>query len=188
MIAQSRELVLGGPAPDFSLLATDGKKYCLDSFNGARCLVIIFTSNKCPYSLAYEPRFMGMQRDYGGEGLRICAVSSNDELQVPEDGYKQMLARVRAHKLNYPYLRDEAQRAAQAYGATCTPDIFLFDSQRTLRYHGRCDDNWREPTQVKRRELVRAIELTLQNKPLDFEVKPPSGSPIRWKKPSVGKS
>jgi peroxiredoxin len=184
MLAQSTELVLGGTAPDFSLLGTDGKKYSLDSFNGARCLVIIFTSNKCLYTQAYEPRFTGLQRDYGGEGLRICAISSNDELQVPEDGYRQMQVRARTQKPSYPCLRDETQRIAQAYGATCTPEIFLFDSQRSLRYRGRCDDNWKEPTQVKRRELVRAIELTLQNKPIDFEVKPASGTPIRWKKPA----
>ena len=177
-------LELGSLAPAFSLLGTDGKKYSLDSFNAVKLLVIVFTSNKCPYAQAYEQRFISMQRDYASD-VRFCAINSNDESAQPEEGYVQMQARARARQLNYPYLRDESQKTAQAYHATCTPDIFLFDAQRSLRYHGRCDDNWKEPTQVKRRELVRAIELLVQGKPIDFEMRPVSGSPIRWKKGAI---
>ena len=181
MNSGSKELPIGSSAPEFSLLGTDGKKYSLDSFNAAKILVVVFAGNQCPYSQAYESRFMSMQQDYAND-LRFCAINSNDEKVQPEDGYLQMQARMRARPLNYPFLRDESQRIAQAFRATCTPDIFLFDSQRKLRYHGRCDDNWKEPTQVKRRELVRAIELTIQNKPIDFEMRPATGTPIRWKK------
>jgi len=181
MIAQSKELVLGSSAPAFSLLGTDGKKYSIESFNGAKLLVVVFTSNTCPYAQAYESRFIGMQRDYA-DNVRFCAINSNDEKALPDEGYAQMQARARTRQLNFPYLRDESQRVAQAYGATCTPDIFLYDAQRTLRYHGRCDDNWKEPSQVKRRELVRAIDLLLQGKPIDFEIRPATGTPIRWKK------
>ena len=182
MLANSKELALGSSAPAFSLLGTDRKKYSLESFNGAKLLVIIFTSNTCPYAQAYEQRFISMQRDYGNDGVSFCAINSNDEKALPEENYTQMQARARTSQLNYPYLRDESQRVAQAYNAACTPDVYLYDAQRKLRYHGRCDDNWKEPTQVKRRELTRAIELMLQNKPIDFEMRPATGTAIRWKK------
>ena len=182
MSEPSNALALGSLAPPFSLLGTDGKKYSLDSFNGNKVLVVVFMSNKCAYSQAYEQRFMNIQRDYARSGVRLCAINSNDESSQPEEGYVQMQARARARQLSYPYLRDESQKVALAYHATCTPDIFLFDAQRCLRYHGRCDDNWRDASQVKRPELVRAIELTLQDKPIDFEMRPVTGNPIRWKK------
>lgn len=163
-------------------MGVDGKKYSLDSFNGAKVLVIVFTANQTPHAQAYESRFINVQRDFASVGVRLCAINSNDESAQPEESYQQMQARARARQLNYPYLRDELQRVAQAYRPICNPDVFLFDSDRKLRYHGRVDDNWKDEAQARRRELLRAIDLTLQNKPIDFEVRPSEGAPIRWKK------
>ena len=181
MVAYSKSMPVGTRAPDFSLPGVDGKTYTLDSFRDARLWVAIFTCNHCPYAQALESRFVELQRDYAERGVRVCAINPNDASNYPEDDFAHMQARAKEHGWNFPYLRDEAQSVARAYDAACTPDIFVFDGDRTLRYNGRCDDNWRDPGQVKERDLRRALEALLAGKPIDFQVHPALGCSIKWK-------
>lgn len=183
MVAYSKGMPTGTPAPAFALPGVDGKTYSLDSFRDAKLLVVIFTCNHCPYAQALEPRFIELQRDYAAAGVQLVAICSNDAKAYPDDDFAGMQARAREHAWNFPYLHDESQAVARAYDAACTPDIFVFDAQRKLRYNGRCDDNWKEPAKVQKPELRRALDLLLQGQPLDFAVTPALGCSIKWRAP-----
>ncbi|HET6335612.1 MAG TPA: thioredoxin family protein [Polyangiales bacterium] len=181
MVAYSKGMPVGTRAPEFSLPGVDGKTYSLDSFRDARLLVVIFTCNHCPYAQALESRFIELQRDYLERGVRFVGINPNDAASYAEDDFEHMKERAKRNGWNFPYLRDESQSVARAYDAACTPDIFVFDGDRALRYNGRCDDNWRDPGQVRQRDLKRALEQLLAGKPLDFEVHPALGCSIKWK-------
>ncbi len=181
MVAYSKGMPVGTKAPVFSLPGVDGKTYSLESFADAKLLVVVFTCNHCPYAQALEPRFIELQCDYAARGVRLVGISSNDDKAYPEDSFAKMQERAKNHGWNFPYLHDESQSVARAYDAACTPDIFVFDAERKLRYNGRCDDNWKEPDKVQKRELRHALDLLLAGKPLDFEVTPALGCSIKWR-------
>ena len=181
MVAYSKGMPLGTPAPAFSLPGVDGKTYSLDSFQDAKYLVVIFTCNHCPYAQALEPRFIELQADYAPKGVQIVAINPNDDRTYSEDSFAHMQKRARDHKWNFPYLRDESQSVAKAYDAACTPDIFVFDAERKLQYNGRFDDNWKDPGKVTRRELRRALDQLLAGGAVDFDVQPAIGCSIKWK-------
>jgi peroxiredoxin len=181
MVAYSKGMEVGTPAPPFSLPGVDGRTYSLESFAGAELLVVVFTCNHCPYAKAVEDRLVELQRDYEARGVRLVAVNPNDERAYPEDSFEQMKARAAEKSFNFPYLRDETQSVARAYDAACTPDIFVFDRQRTLLYNGRLDDNWKEPSQVERRDLRRVLDAALSGRATDFEPVPSMGCSIKWK-------
>lgn len=181
MVAYSKGMPVGTNAPAFSLPGVDGQTYSLDSFREAKLLVMIFTCNHCPYAQALEPRFIEIQRDYAPKGVQFVAINPNDERAYPDDSFAKMRERAAAENYNFPYLRDESQAIARAYDAACTPDIFVFDAERKLRYNGRCDDNWREPEKVSRQDLRNALDLLLAGKAVDFDVHPALGCSIKWK-------
>jgi peroxiredoxin len=181
MVAYSKGMPIGTPAPPFSLPGVDGELYTLESFRAAHLLVVIFTCNHCPYAQALEPRFMALAREYAPKGVAFVAINPNDAAAYPDDSFDAMKRRAKEHGFVFPYLRDESQAAARAYDAACTPDIFVFDRARTLRYNGRCDDNWKEAALVTRQDLRRALDLLLEERPLDFEVSPALGCSIKWK-------
>ncbi|MBM4122824.1 MAG: thioredoxin family protein [Nitrospira sp.] len=173
-------LQIGDPAPPFSLPAVDGKTYGLESFADKRVLVVVFSCNHCPYVQAYEDRLMAIQRDYEGRGLQLVAINSNDDVRYQEDSFEQMSARAEAKGFNFPYLRDASQRVARAYGATHTPQLFVFDRQRRLRYQGKIDDNWQQPQQVTRRYLREAVEALMQDREPEEPTTHAIGCTIKW--------
>jgi len=181
MVAYSKGMPVGTSAPGFSLPGVDGQTYGLESFAQAKLLVVIFTCNHCPYAQALEQRFIEIQRDYAPRGVQLCAINPNDERAYPDDSFDKMRERAGAQNWNFPYLRDESQEVARAYDAACTPDIFVFDAERKLRYNGRCDDNWREADKVTRQDLRAALDKLLSGEPLDFDVHPALGCSIKWK-------
>lgn len=180
-LTYSKGMALGTPAPDFSLPGVDGETYSLASFADARALVVVFTCNHCPYAKAAEDRLIEIQRDYAPSGVQLVAINPNDAGSHPDDGFERMKARAREKSFNFPYLRDESQEVAQAYDAACTPDIFVFDADRTLRYNGRIDDNWQDPSAVERQDLRRALDRVLEGQEPDFDVVPSMGCNIKWK-------
>ena len=183
MVAYSKGMPVGTSAPAFSLpgVDMDGRSYSLDAFQEAKLLVVIFTCNHCPYAQALEQRFIDLQRDYAAMGVRLVAINSNDARTYPDDSFEHMRERAREQGWNFPYLHDETQDVARAYDAACTPDIFVFDAERKLRYNGRCDDNWREADKVTRQDLRRALDLLLRGQAVDFDVHPALGCSIKWK-------
>ena len=155
-------LQIGSTAPNFeNLPATDGTSYSLKDFKAMRCLAVVFSCNHCPYVQAYEDRMIALQREYGPKGVQLIAVNSNETVNYPEDNFQEMVKRAKNLGFNFPYLRDDDQSVASTFGATHTPEFFLFDEHRKLRYHGRMDDNYQNPAAVKANYLRDAIDAVL---------------------------
>lgn len=178
----------GTPAPDFSLPATDGTAYSLASFEDARVLVVVFTCNHCPYAVAAEDRLIDIQNRYTDKGVQFVAINPNDAETYPEDSFENMAVRAREKGFSFPYLCDATQETARAYGAACTPDIFVFDAERKLRYNGRIDDNWQYPDRVTSRDLERALDAVLAGEDVPFAPVPSMGCSIKWKKTTLTKT
>ena len=121
-------LNIGEKAPDFNLPAVDGKEYSLASFAGKKVVAVIFTCNHCPNAQAYEKRIIAFQNDYSGKGVQVVAINSNEDKNYPQDSFEHMKVRAEEKGFNFPYLRDESQETAKAYGAKVTPHVFLLDS------------------------------------------------------------
>jgi len=172
-------LNIGSKAPDFQLKGTDNNLYSLNDFD-KKALVVIFSCNHCPYVQAYEERIKILQKEYEND-LQIVAINSNDDVNYPEDSFPKMIERAAERKFNFPYLRDKDQSIAKAYGATHTPEIFLFDSNRELVFHGKIDDNWKDENAVRSRYLKDAIEELLSGKSISVPETFTIGCTIKWK-------
>ena len=183
LVTQSgpQTLKIGTPGPAFSLPATDGMTYGLDNFKLSKAVVISFTCNHCPYAQAYDDRFIALAREFMPKGVSFVAINSNDAIKYPDDNFDAMKNRAREKKFPYAYLRDESQAVAKAYGAVCTPHIFVLDENRKLAYEGRIDDNWKDPKAAKSHDLRNAIEAVLVGKPVPAPNTNPMGCSIKWK-------
>ncbi len=170
----------GESAPDFSLPAVDGQTYSLSGFTDKSLLVVVFSCNHCPYVQAYEDRLVAVQRDYADRGVQLVAINSNEDLHHKDDSFENMVKRAKAKGFNFPYLRDASQTVAHSYGATHTPQLFVFDGNRRLRYTGKIDDNWQNPDEVTRRYLREALDALLRD---DDPAEPAThaiGCTIKW--------
>lgn len=166
-------------ARDFTLPGCDGRDYSLADFADAKVLVVMFICNHCPYVLAVKDRLNELHAEFKDRGVAFVAINANDAEAYPDDAFDKMPAL----GLNFPYLFDEDQLTATRYHAVCTPDIFVYDAERKLAYHGRIDDNWKEPEKVTKRELADAIQKTLAGEVIPREEQIPSmGCSIKWKK------
>ena len=178
---ESTMVPLGTPAPDFSLPGTDGKTYSLMNFGDKRVLVIIFMCNHCPYVKAALRRLINLQNEYAEKGVQLVGISVNDAVKRPEDSLENMKALAEKKRLPFPYLYDESQASAKAYDAVCTPDIFVYGVERTLKYRGRVDDNWQHPDQITRHDLKDAIEALLTDQDVNDDQVSSMGCSIKWK-------
>jgi peroxiredoxin len=167
----------GAPAPDFSLPGTDGATHNLDSFAERKLLVISFTCNHCPYAKGVEDRFIRLARAYQPKGVAFVAISANDATNYPEDSFEKM----KEKDYPFPYLYDEPQTTAKAYGAVCTPHLFVFDQDRKLIYEGRIDDNWKDESAVTSHDLKDALDAALAGQEIANPQTNPMGCSIKWK-------
>ncbi|PIS09868.1 MAG: thioredoxin family protein [Bdellovibrio sp. CG10_big_fil_rev_8_21_14_0_10_47_8] len=174
------EAEMGTSCPDFQLPATDGKIYRRSDFQIGKPVVILFICNHCPYVQAIEDRLIQLGHDLKELGIPMIAISSNDGQEYPEDNFENMRSRAQDKKYSFLYLHDETQEVAQRFGAVCTPDFFVYDSQMNLAYRGRLDDSWKDPKKVTRRELFEAVQLLAQNKALSAKQTPSMGCNIKW--------
>ncbi len=176
------ELKIGTKAYDFNLKAVDGKNYSLENFKEKKVLCIIFMCNHCPYVVAVQQRINQIAKDYTDKSFALIGINPNDTVTYPEDSFGNMAIRAREQGYVFPYLYDETQEIAREYDAVCTPDIYLYDENRILKYRGRIDDNWKDETSVTKKELRMAIDRLLENKEIDFDMVPSMGCSIKWKK------
>ncbi len=172
---------VGSKAPDFDLPGVDGETYSLGSFADADAVVVIFSCNHCPYVVANEDRMVQIQADYADRGVRLVAICSNDAAKYPADSFDAMKARAQEKGFNFPYLRDETQEVARAWGASVTPEVFLLGPEGTVVYHGRIDDNAMAPTAVGRHDLRAALDELLAGEDISVPRTEPVGCTIKWK-------
>ena len=173
---------LGRPAPDFDLPGTDGKRWTLADVRGASGTLVMFICNHCPYVQAIRERLVADLRDLQAQGIGVVAISSNDAQSYPEDSFDRMRATAHAWGFTFPYLYDESQAIARAYGAVCTPDFFGYDKDSKLAYRGRLDAAHRGPrTDGMQRELVDAMREIARGGATTVEQVPSMGCNIKWK-------
>lgn len=172
---------IGSAIIDFNLKCVDGKIYSPGNFNGSKILVIVFMCNHCPYVIAVLQRLIDLQDKLKNSGVIFIGINPNDAESYPDDSYEKMISFSKERKINFPYLADESQKVAADYDAVCTPDIYVYDESRTLKYRGRIDDNWKEENKVVSKDLEKAINLLLKSEEINFEQIPSMGCSIKWK-------
>jgi len=179
-LTENRTVALGTPCPAFHLPSVEGKTVDRDDFRSARALVVMFICNHCPYVQAVEDRLIALARAYEPKDVAFVGICSNDPTDYPDDAPARLLARWREKAYGFPYLVDESQDVARAFDAVCTPDLYVYDGDRLLAYHGRLDDNWKEPTKVRRRDLAEALDAVLAGRRPSGEQVPSMGCSIKW--------
>ena len=172
-------IAIGDRAPDFELADTEGTRWSVDG-GAERTTVVVFTCNHCPYALAWHDRIAQVARDYADRGVRFLAINPNDADRYPRDSYEAMKQRVAAENWPMPYLRDETQEVARAYGAKVTPDVFVLDSGQHLRYRGAPDAAYDEPEQ-RAQWLRDALDAVLDDSAPARAETTPVGCSIKWK-------
>ena len=171
----------GRPAPEFSLPGTDGKTYILRDVRGPNGLLVMFICNHCPYVKAVRDRIIRDAKALKAHGIGTVAISSNDPTDYPEDSFDNMKTLAAELELPFPYLYDESQAVAKAYGAVCTPDFFGYNKDLKLQYRGRLDESRKETVPNARRELFEAMKQIAQTGEGPREQVPSMGCSIKWK-------
>ena len=161
---------------------TDGKTYALDDVAGEKGTVVVFICNHCPYVKAVIDRMVSDARVLMSEGVGFAAICSNDAASYPEDSFENMKRFAKAHDFPFPYLHDETQTVARAYGAVCTPDFFGYNADRRLKYRGRLDEGRTTPPRSEApRELVEAMRAIATAGVAPDHQKASIGCSIKWK-------
>jgi peroxiredoxin len=172
---------IGDRAPQFELPNVDGEAHSVSEPSGDAATVVYWTCNHCPYALAWHDRLLDVARDYSDLGVRILAVSSNDAEGYPQDGPEAMRERVeREGGWPHPYLYDESQDVARAFGAERTPDVFVFDSDLKLRYRGAPDADYEDSDQ-NAVWLREALDAVIEGREPERAETPPVGCTIKWR-------
>ncbi|WP_297527275.1 thioredoxin family protein [Thiohalobacter sp.] len=177
----------GRPAPDFSLPGVDGRVWTRDQCRGERGLLVMFICNHCPYVKAVRDRIVRDARDLQALGIGCVAIMSNDPADYPEDSFDNMQRVAAEYDFPFPYLLDETQDVAKAYGAVCTPDFFGYNADLELQYRGRLDASRKEaaPPDV-RRDLYEAMKQVAETGRGPSEQIPSIGCSIKWKSEAAG--
>jgi|HigsolmetaAR202D_1030399.scaffolds.fasta_scaffold27531_2 peroxiredoxin len=178
-ITISSSLPLGSAAPSFDLPGVDGRQHTLADYADKAVLVVVFTCNHCPYAQGWEGRLIALQNTYAERGVAFVLINANDPVKYPADNFEAMKERASAQGYPFAYLQDTTQSVARAYGATRTPEVFVFNADRKLVYHGAPDDNV-EPDQVTKHYLRDAIEAALAGQAAPVADTPPVGCTIKW--------
>jgi peroxiredoxin len=180
------ESLLGGldtTAPDFHLPdVVSGRKVSLADFAGKKALLVMFICRHCPYVVHVRHELARLGRDYADKSVGIVAISSNDPGAYPDDAPGRLREMAVELQFNFPFCYDETQEVAKAYGAVCTPDIFLYDEGRHLVYRGQLDGS--RPSNgipVTGRDLRAALDAVLAGKPVSGEQRPSVGCSIKWR-------
>ncbi len=172
---------LGVPCPNFTLTATDEKKYSLKDFTTGNPFVVMFICNHCPYVKAIENRLIQLGHDLNSRNVPVLAISSNDADTYPDDSFAELKKRAELMKYPFPYLYDETQSVAKSFAAVCTPDFFVYNKKAQLAYRGRLDDSWKDPTKVTKRELLQAVEALIISDEFPSGQMSSMGCSIKWK-------
>ena len=180
VLLESLKLEMGRDALDFNLPATDGQNYALSDFSDAKVLVIVFMCNHCPYVQAIWDRLVALQDQFADKGVQFVGINPNLNPKYEEETFDKMKEYFDRYNMNFPYLQDASQEVAREYKAECTPDLYVFNADRKLAYHGRIDDNWQDESAVTKNELAEALESILVGSEV-VEQSPTIGCSIKWR-------
>lgn len=172
----------GWKAVDFDLLGVDGKRYNLASVKREKGVLVMFICNHCPYVKAIRDRIVRDVRDLSHEGIGAIAIMSNDPADYPEDSFDNMARVAREYNFTFPYVWDETQQIAKAYGAVCTPDFFGFNGKLELQYRGRLDASRKEsaPADARRELFEGMVQVAKSGRGPDKQT-PSIGCSIKWR-------
>lgn len=181
MAATADTIQRGMAAPDFTLPGVDGSDGSLRAVTGPKGVVVMFICNHCPYVRAVVDRIVRDAKDLQAIGIGCVAISANDAAAYPEDSFDNMKKFAREHGFTFPYLYDESQDIARAYGAVCTPEFYGFNQALKLEYRGRLDGSGRAPVAAAKRELFEAMKQIAATGRGPDEQTPGIGCSIKWK-------
>lgn len=179
-LLESIIIPLGTKMSPFELKDPFGKIFKGEDLYGEKGLLLGFSCNHCPYAIAVWPRFIRLAAYAQAIGIHTAVVNPNINPDYPEDAPDQMIERIKEWGIEFPYLVDDQQDVARAFKAQCTPDIYLFNKDRELVYHGRIDDNWKDEDKVKQEELKQAVDNLAHGKAQAKDQKPSMGCSIKW--------
>jgi peroxiredoxin len=180
--ASTMRLPLGAKAPSFDLKDPSGRRFSLAGLDGSPALLVAFICQHCPYVKHVRAGFAALAADYQRRGVEVVAIASNDVQQYPEDGLEGMAREAAEARYTFPYLFDETQEVAKAYGAACTPDFFVFDRERRLLYRGQMDGaRPGNGVPVTGDDLRKALDAALAGGPPPEVQRPSLGCNIKWK-------
>lgn len=171
----------GQPAIDFTLPGTDGREWSLEECRGEAGTLVMFICNHCPYVKAVRERIVRDAGELRSHGIQSVAIMANDPTDYPEDSFDNMIAVAREYDFPFPYLLDESQQVAQAYGAVCTPDFFGYNADLKLQYRGRLDESGMHSVPDARRDLFEAMVQVAKAGEGPSEQVPSMGCSIKWR-------
>ncbi|MFN7601671.1 MAG: thioredoxin family protein [Bacteroidota bacterium] len=172
---------IGDTAADFKLKNVDGKVVSLADFKEAKGYIVIFDCNTCPYSKAYNDRIIALNDKFAAKGFPVIAINPNDPSKSGGDSFDEMAKLAKRKNYTFPYLVDETQSVATAFGATNTPHVFVLDKALKVQYIGAIDDNARNEKSVSKRYVEDAVNALLSGKPVPVTKVKAIGCGIKWK-------
>ena len=174
------KLRVGDVAPDFELMGIDGRRHSMGDYSGHKGILVIFMCNHCPYVKAKADALNELHERFGKE-VAVVGINSNDPTDYPEDSFEAMKQTAKEKGFGFDYLVDETQQVARSYGATCTPDPFLFDGQRRLVFHGRIDDAMSPDDTATEKTMADNIQAMLAGRAIPKGFEPSIGCSIKWR-------
>jgi len=172
------KLEFGQKAPDFRLQGVDGKEYSLGDFANYEGLLVVFMCNHCPYVKAKIGAVVALHEKFGDK-IAVVGINSNDPA-YPGEGMEHMKEFAEERNIQFPYVLDDTQETARSYGATCTPDPFLFDKEMKLVFHGKIDDALEPGDEVHELTMENNIQKLLAGEKIEKQFDPSFGCSIKW--------
>lgn len=181
--ARPSGIALGDDVPlaDVKMKNVDGRDVTIADVRGKKGTLVVFSCNACPWAQAWESRIVELGNDCSRRGIGVIVINSNDPAVVAADGYEEMQSRAKQREMRYPYVVDATSDVARAFGASRTPEAFLFGADGRLAYHGTVDDNARHPEQVERRYLRDALEAVLAGRSVKVRETKALGCSIKFR-------
>ncbi|MEM7550626.1 MAG: thioredoxin family protein [Bacteroidota bacterium] len=174
---------VGSKAIDFKLKNVDGKMISLADYDDAKGFIVIFTCNHCPYAQLYEDRIIALDKKYASKGYPVIAINPNDPKKAPDDSFDQMIVRAKDKGFTFPYLYDDTQEVAKAYGATRTPHVYILDKasdELEVKYIGAIDNNYKTPSEVTEKYVEDAVDALIEGKKVPNDYTKAIGCTIKW--------
>ena len=172
---------VGDTASDFRLKNVDGKMISLLDYKEAKGFIVIFDCNTCPYSNKYNDRIIALNRKYAAKGFQVVAINPNDPAKSSGDSFDEMVKLAKKKGYDFPYLVDESQNVATAFGATNTPHVFVLNKSLKVEYIGAIDNNARDASAATNRYVEDAVDALLAGKPVPLTKVKAVGCGIKWK-------